>query len=95
MSTTPVTISISVIDNNSAATLGKVQNEVAAIGAAGTAASAGLGGLKTDFDQVGTAGTKMAGQFRDASRTVTGAAHEMGIGVNRFLPPRYSKGFPA
>jgi hypothetical protein len=94
MSTAPVTISINVVDNNSTATLGKVESSVRAVGAAGTAASAQMGGMAAGFDQVGAAGTKMANDFRGASSTVIGASREMGIGVSRYFDAEIMEKFP-
>jgi hypothetical protein len=94
MSTTPVTISINVVDNNAAATLGKVESELKGLGAAGTAAIAQVGGMASGFDQVGAAGTKMADDFRGASRTVIGASREMGIGVSRYFAGEIMEKFP-
>ncbi len=90
MSTTPVTISINVVDNGSAA-LGKAQAQVAALGAAGTAAGKEFAAR---MGAAGAAGTRMAGQFRDASRTVVGASHEMGLGVSRYFAGEILERFP-
>jgi hypothetical protein len=94
MSTTPVTISINVVDNNAAAALGKVESELRGVGAAGTAASAQVGGMAAGFDQAGAAGTKMADDFRGVSRTVIGASREMGIGISRYFAAEIMEKFP-
>jgi hypothetical protein len=93
MSTSAVTISINVADNSSAA-LGKVETSVKSLGAAGTAANAQMAGVAAGLDEVGAAGTRMAGSYRDATRTVVGAAHEMGIGVSRYFASEITEQFP-
>ena len=93
MSTSAVTISINVVDNSTAA-LGKAQASVSALGSAGTAASAQMSGVAAGIDQVGAAGTRMANSYRDATRTVVGAAHEMGIGVSRYFAAEITERFP-
>ena len=63
MSTSAVTISINLVDNNSAAVLQKTEAGIARVGMAGTAASAQMAGVTAGLNQVGAAGTAAAAQL--------------------------------